>query len=83
MSASKVELNCPVFSGLPIDALHLCSNAPINVSRHPPPPGAGWGIFLVWNGRLAPGVGIVKVKVNIFTPYGNVYSIDRQHNNLL
>ena len=35
-------------------------NAPINVSPHLPPPGAGWGIFLVWNGRLAPGVGILN-----------------------
>ena len=34
--------------------------APINVSPHLPPPGAGWGIFLVWNGRLAPGVGILN-----------------------
>ena len=35
-------------------------NAPINVSPHLPPPGAGWGIFLVWNGRFAPGVGILN-----------------------
>ena len=34
--------------------------APINVSPHLPPPGAGWRIFLVWNGRLAPGVGILN-----------------------
>ena len=25
-----------------------------------PPPRTGWGIFLVWNGRLAPGVGILS-----------------------
>ena len=41
--------------------LHFtCYNAPINVSPHLPPPGAGWGIFLVWNGRFAPGVGILN-----------------------
>ena len=38
----------------------IASYAPINVSPHLPPPGAGWGIFLVWNGRLAPGVGILN-----------------------
>ena len=35
-----------------IDFLILCT---INVSPHLPPPGIGWGIFLVWSGRLAPG----------------------------
>ena len=34
--------------------------ASINVSPHPTPPETGWGIFLVWNGRLTPGVGILN-----------------------
>ena len=25
-----------------------------------PPPGTGWGNFLVWNGRFSPGVGILN-----------------------
>ena len=36
------------------------SNAPINVSPYLPPPGARWGIFLVWKSRLASGVGILN-----------------------
>ena len=43
-----------------INCLQAHANAPINVSGHLLPPRAGWGIFLVWNGRLAPGVGILN-----------------------
>ena len=36
--------------GVCVSVMHLSMLAP-----NSPPPGTGWGIFLVWSGRLAPG----------------------------